>query len=65
MDDFEIIKKIGEGSFSTVYKDRLKQDHTLYALKKIKLQRLKDKERENALNEVLILASKKSPFLHL
>jgi NIMA (never in mitosis gene a)-related kinase len=63
MEDFEVIKKIGEGSFSLVYKVRRKQDHTLYALKKVKLQRLKDKERENALNEVRILASIKSPFV--
>ena len=63
MNGFEIIKKIGEGSFSVVYKVRRKQDHTLYALKKVKLQRLKDKERENALNEVRILASIKSPFV--
>jgi len=63
MNDFEVIKKIGEGSFSVVYKVRRKQDHTLYALKKVKLQRLKDKERENALNEVRILASIKSPFV--
>ena len=61
MNDFEIIKKIGEGSFSVVYKVRRKQDHTLYALKKVKLQILKEKERENALNEVRILASIKSP----
>jgi NIMA (never in mitosis gene a)-related kinase len=32
-------------------------DNTEYALKKVKLQNLSDKEKQNALNEVRILAS--------
>ena len=36
MNGFEIIKKIGNGSFSSVYKVRRKQDNNIYALKKEK-----------------------------
>ena len=38
-------------------------DGQLYALKKVKMNNLSDKEQENALNEVRILASVKSPFI--
>ncbi len=34
-----------------------------YALKKVKIQNLSDREKENALNEVRILASIKNPFV--
>ena len=63
MEGFEIIKKLGEGTFSVVYKVRRKKDNITYALKKVKLQKLKEKEKENSLNEVRILASIKSPFV--
>jgi NIMA (never in mitosis gene a)-related kinase 1/4/5 len=36
-------------------------DGTEYALKKIKLLDLKDKEKENALNEIRLLASIRHP----
>jgi NIMA (never in mitosis gene a)-related kinase 1/4/5 len=36
-------------------------DGETYALKKVKMVKLSDKERENALNEVRILASIKHP----
>ena len=55
--DFEFLNKLGEGSFSNVFKVRRKSDGVLYALKKVKLPSLKPKEKENALNEVRILAS--------
>ena len=63
MDGFEILKKLGDGSYSIVYKVRRKADGNIYALKKVKLQNLSDKEKQNALNEVRILASVKSPFV--
>ena len=63
MDGFEILKKLGDGSYSVVYKVRRKADNNIYALKKVNLQKLKDKEKQNALNEVRILASIKSPFV--
>ena len=63
MDGFEILEKLGDGAYSVVYKVKRKQDGNIYALKKVKLQNLSDKEKENALNEVRILASVKSTFV--
>ena len=63
MDGFEILSKLGDGSYSVVYKVRRKADGNVYALKKVKLQNLSEKEKENSLNEVRILASVKSTFV--
>ena len=63
MDGFEILSKLGDGSYSVVYKVRRKIDDKIYALKKVKLQNLSDKEKENSLNEVRILASVRSTFV--
>ena len=52
---------LGEGSFSTVHQVVRKSDGAVYAMKKVKMQKLSDKEKENALNEVRILASIKHP----
>ena len=48
---------IGDGSYSCVYKVRRIEDGVEYALKKVKMLNLSDREKENALNEVRILAS--------
>jgi NIMA (never in mitosis gene a)-related kinase len=63
MEDFEIISKLGEGAYSIVYKVIRKIDKKIYALKKVKLLNLSEKEKENALNEVRILASVKSNYV--
>ena len=63
MDGFELISKLGEGSYSVVFKVRRKKDSKIYALKKVKLKKLSEKEKKNALNEVRILASIKSTFV--
>ena len=63
MEGFEILDKLGEGAYSVVYKVKRKEDSNIYALKKVKLKGLSDKEKQNALNEVRILASVKSPFV--
>ena len=60
MNDFQILQKLGEGAYSTVYKVKRLIDNNIYALKKVKLLNLSDKEKSNALNEVRILASVKS-----
>ena len=55
--DFIILDKIGDGAYSEVYKVKRTSDNSIYALKKVKMGKLSQKERENALNEVRILAS--------
>ena len=70
MDDFEIIKKlgtnknlnvVGDGAYSSVFQCKRKADGETYALKKVKLAHLSEKEKENAINEVRILASINNP----
>ena len=63
MNDFQIISKLGEGAYSTVFKVKRNIDNKIYALKKVKLLNLSEKEKENSLNEVRILASVKSNFV--
>lgn len=61
--DFETLGKVGEGAFSVVYKVVRRSDGLVYALKKVKIAQLKDKEKENALNEIRILASIDHPSI--
>ena len=61
LNDFSIIKKLGEGAYSSVFKVRKHDDDDIYALKKVKMLNLSEKEKENALNEVRILASIEHP----
>jgi NIMA (never in mitosis gene a)-related kinase len=48
MNDFQIISKLGEGAYSIVYKVRRLIDENIYALKKVKLINLSEKERKNS-----------------
>ena len=59
--DFEILSKIGEGAYSKVYKVKRRSDQDIYALKKVTMRKLKVKEKNNALNEIRILASLNHP----
>jgi NIMA (never in mitosis gene a)-related kinase 1/4/5 len=43
--DFQIISKLGEGAYSSVYKVRRLSDNNEYALKKVKLMNLSEKEK--------------------
>ena len=60
--------KIGDGAYSQVYKVQRKKELAIYkesapyyALKQVKIEKLSKRERENALNEVRILASINHP----
>ena len=63
MNEFQTQSKIGEGAYSTVLKVKRLADGNMYALKKVKLLNLSDKEKQNALNEVRILASMKNKYV--
>ena len=55
--DFETIKKIGKGSFGSVYLVKRKKDSKIYALKSVILSNLSKNQQESSVNEVRILAS--------
>jgi len=40
---FEILKRLGEGSYANVFKVKRKKDKEIYALKKVKLGKLAKK----------------------
>lgn len=60
---FRILQTIGKGAFSTVYKVQRLKTRKIYALKKINLGELQEKEIQNSLNEIRILASVKNPYI--
>ena len=61
MNQFQIQKKLGEGAFSTVFAVKRISDGAQYAMKKVKMGKLSEKEKQNAVNEVRILASINHP----
>ena len=57
MENFEIIKSLGQGSFGTVFYVLRKSDNNFYALKRVKISEMSQSDQEHALNEVRVLAS--------
>jgi len=57
LNQFKIISNLGDGAYSKVYKVKRIVDGNLYALKMVEMRNLSDKEKDNAINEVRILAS--------
>ena len=60
MENFELIYKLGSGGFSKVYKVKRKIDNQIYALKKVQLLNLSEKQKLSSLNEIRVLASIKN-----
>lgn len=56
-----MLAQVGEGAYSQVFRVRRRRDQKVYALKKVKILSLSDKEKQNALNEVRLLASISHP----
>ena len=57
LSDFEFGKKLGKGSFGSVWLVKRKEDNNIYAMKRVTISGLGKKERENALNEIRLIAS--------
>ena len=63
MNQYTMVSKLGEGAFSTVYRVKRRSDGKEYAMKKMRISSLSEKEAGNCLNEVRILASIEDPFI--
>lgn len=50
IDDFYILEELGQGAFGTVFKVKRKHDNLIYAMKKIFVKKLSEKEKDNTLN---------------
>ena len=61
--DFVKLSQIGKGAYSEVFKVKRISDGQYYALKQVQLGDLSQKEKENALNEIRILASITHPTI--
>ena len=57
LNDFELGKELGKGAFGSVTIVKRKEDQKIYAMKRVKIGRLSQKEKLNSFNEVRILAS--------
>lgn len=55
--DFKDLKLIGKGSFGRVYRCIRNSDGQEYAMKEVAIKAMSQREREDAVNEVRILAS--------
>ena len=61
MNDFIIGKIIGKGAFGSVSLVTRKNDGKIYAMKRVNIGKLNNKEKESSLNEIRILASLSHP----
>ena len=59
LNDFYLGKYLGKGSFGSVQIVQRKSDNQYYAMKRISMSKLGEKDKKNALNEIRLLASLK------
>ena len=61
MDNFKLGKLLGKGAFGSVSLVTRKTDGKIYAMKRVNIGKLNNKEKESSLNEIRILASLSHP----
>jgi len=61
LNEFEFHEKLSIGSFWSLYIVKRKENQKIYAIKRIKLINLGEKEKQNSFNEVRLLASFSHP----
>jgi serine/threonine protein kinase len=61
--DFHVIRKIGEGSYASVYKVHRKKDNKYYAMKMIKGYSLSPSDKISIVNEINIMAKHSCDYL--
>ena len=59
LNDFNLGKYLGKGSFGSVQIVERKTDNKKYAMKRVRIDKLSEKDKKNALNEIRLLASLK------
>ncbi|XP_039971075.1 serine/threonine-protein kinase ULK3 [Bactrocera neohumeralis] len=55
--DYDLLEKLGVGSYSTVYKARHKKERSYHAIKIVEMSTLSDSSRENLITEIRLLRS--------
>jgi len=63
MDQYVKQKRIGEGSFGTAYLVRSKGTGAHYVMKRINFSRMTEKEKDEAMREVEVLAKMQHPYI--
>jgi serine/threonine protein kinase len=63
IEDFNVLSRLGSGSYGTVFKVRRKNDDKVCVIKSVRIVELSLKEQQNAINEVTILSQLESPFV--
>ncbi|KAH8340622.1 hypothetical protein KR059_002742 [Drosophila kikkawai] len=61
--DFEILEKLGAGSYATVYKARHKKQRTYHAIKYVEMSTLSQSSRENLITEIRLLRDLKHKYI--
>ncbi|XP_034116860.1 serine/threonine-protein kinase ULK3 isoform X2 [Drosophila nasuta] len=61
--DYEILEKLGAGSYATVYKARHKKQRTYHAIKYVEMSSLSQSSRDNLITEIRLLRDLKHKYI--
>lgn len=63
LNDFEILGKLGSGSFGIVYKIKYKENGKIYVLKQINTSKMSYQEKKEAQKESMIHKTLDNPYI--